>query len=273
MPDFLVTGKKGNGKSLVCVGRIRDALLQGRPVATNLDIRVEHLLPHRLRNVRLYRLPDKPTRADLDALGHGNPDQQDGIYDEDRNGLIVLDELATWLNARTFGDRDRQPMLDWLVHSRKLGWDTYLIAQGPNQIDKQIREALVDYHVPCKRLDRMRVPFIGLRLPKIHVAFVKYGVTPDAPISEKWWYRGRDLYRAYDTRQRFLSDYPHGLFSYLPPWHLVGWRSIPRWWEFWKPRRRVPLIRKHPLAIKLSKLPFDDRVKHWRRFNDLGAFE
>lgn len=275
MADYLVTGKKGNGKSLVVVGRMRDALLQGRPVATNLDLNLEHLLPHRLRNVRAYRLPDQPTRADLDALGEGNETLRTTRYDEGRNGVLVLDELATWLNARTFSDKSRQGVLDWLVHSRKLGWDTYLLAQNPNQIDKQVREALCEYHVICRRLDRLKVPGIGLRLPRVHMAFVKYGMDRDSITSERWTYRGTSLFAAYDTTQRFSAMYPHGLYSYLPPWHLTRtqakpapiWRKLAQ--VFQRTPRYVPKPR-HPLVELVARLPPDQRAKHINRLDRLG---
>lgn len=269
MADYLVTGRKGNGKSLICVSRIREALLQGRPVATNLDLRLEHLLPHGMRKAQVYRLPDQPTRADLDAIGCGNP-QTGHLVDESKNGLVVLDELATWLNARTFSDPKRQGVLDWLVHSRKLGWDTYLIAQSPNQIDKQVREALVEYHVICRRMDRIKI--MGFGLPRMHVGFVKYGMERDSITSEKWWYRGNDLFRAYDTRQKFSSLYAHGLYSYLPPWHLVGWRAPLPWWRrLFQPKPR-PIVKRHPLAELVAQLPPDERIRHWRRLEQAGAF-
>lgn len=276
MADYLVTGKKGNGKSLVVVGRIRDALLNGRPVATNLDLKLENLLPHDRREVRAFRLPDRPTRSDLDALGEGNPTLRTVNYDEGQNGLIVLDELATWLNARTFADKERQGVLDWLVHSRKLGWDTYLIAQNPNQIDKQVREALCEYHVICRRMDRLKVPVIGLKLPKVHVAFVKFGMERDSVTAEKWWYKGRHLYAGYDTTQRFSASYPHGLYSYLPPWHLTRTQSKPvsllhrlRAWFAADPARPEPKP-KHPHVSLIMRLPPDQRIRHWHRLHNAG---
>jgi len=38
MSVYFVTGKLGNGKTLVTVGRIRDAIRAGCKIATNLDI-------------------------------------------------------------------------------------------------------------------------------------------------------------------------------------------------------------------------------------------
>lgn len=229
MSDYLVTGKKGNGKSLVCVGRIQEALLRGVPVATNLDLYLEHLLPPHLRNTRVFRLPDRPTRADLDAIGVGNPE-----VDESRNGVLVLDELATWCNSRNFGDKDRQGVLDWLVHSRKLGWDTYLIAQHPNQIDKQIRESLCEYHVICRRLDKLKLPILPIKLPRVHIGLVRYGMERDSILAERWIYRGNSLFNAYDTRQVFKATYDKGLYCLLPPWHLVGHKHVT-----WKQRLKI----------------------------------
>ncbi|MFK4136821.1 zonular occludens toxin domain-containing protein, partial [Pseudomonas luteola] len=37
MAVYFVTGKLGSGKSLVAVGKIRDYMIAGRRVATNLD--------------------------------------------------------------------------------------------------------------------------------------------------------------------------------------------------------------------------------------------
>lgn len=224
MSDYVVHGKKGNGKSLVVVGRIRDALLAGKAVATNLNLNLEALLPQTYKTVRCYRLPDRPSIDDLQAIGFGSDQVDESTY-----GLVVLDECATMLNARSFNDAGRKQMLDWFVHSRKLGWDTYFICQNPVQIDKQVRESLVELSVSCKRMDKLRIPFLGaisknligyeIRPPKLHVATVRYGTGHDAIVSDRWVYTGRDLYDGYDTRQVFKDDYEDGLFSYLSPWH------------------------------------------------------
>lgn len=286
MSDYLVYGKKGNGKSLVCVGRIRDALLAGKPVATNLDLFLEKLLPSDSRNVKCYRLPDRPTIDDLRLLGRGSDQVDESTY-----GMIVLDECATMLNARSFNDKGRKEMLDWFVHSRKLGWDTYFICQNPVQIDKQVRESLVDLTVSCKRLDKVRVPFIGaftknvlgfeLRPPKIHVATVRYGSGNEAMVNDRWTYRGVSLFDGYDTRQVFRDDYSHGTFSYLSPWHVEGRTKARKMTAgdrlrvalgLASPPRpvRVPLPPR-PWVAKLQNLAPDERIAHWRRLNAAGA--
>lgn len=238
MSDYLVHGKKGNGKSLICVGKIRDALLAGKPVATNLDLHLDKLLPSGVRKVTCYRLPDRPSIDDMRAIGRGSDEVDESTY-----GLIVLDEMATWMNARNFSDKARQPLLDWFVHSRKLGWDVFFIAQNPSQIDKQVRESLIELSVSCKRLDKIRVPFIGsfskmltgyeVRPPKVHVATVRYGTANESVVNDRWYYKGADLYEGYDTRQIFREDYADGLYSYLSPWHTMG-RYLPPKLSTWE---------------------------------------
>lgn len=286
MADYIVTGKKGDGKSLVSVGQIRDFLLDGRRVATNLDLNLENMLPHGTRNVSCIRLPDYPTLEDMEMIGLGC----DSV-DESRFGLIVLDEMAVWMNAREWADKLRARLLSFFVHSRKLRWHCMFICQGLPQLDKQFRESLADHHVPCRRLDKIRVPFIGpltkhllgfeLRPPKIHVAKVIYGLNErDAVLSDRWTYRGHDLYNCYDTEQRFSPDYDKGTFSYLPPWHTTGringYKLRPserlKALLFPPPRPSLPSKPQTPLVALISRLPPDQRIAHIRRFALAGAF-
>lgn len=239
MSDYLISGKKGNGKTLLACGLIRDALRQGRRVATNLDIYPEKFGRPQCKTC-FFRLPDKPTVRDFEAIGRG----QDGVVEED-NGIILLDETSTFFNTRTFADKERQPMLDWLVHSRKLGWDVYYIAQGQGQIDKQIRDSGIEYHIRVGRTDKWSIPFItsisqslGYRIgfPKLHFGVTRQGMQRDSMFCGRKWYRGRDLYEAYDTQQVFLDrDHPQavGLHTVLSAYLFKGRHMS--WWERTKP--------------------------------------
>lgn len=322
MGVYLITGKLGSGKTLATVGRIKDALRADKIVATNLDIFMENMAGPQSRRYVL-RLPDHPTVEDFEALGRG----QAGVNEED-NGLIVLDECGTWLNTRAWNDKGRQLFIDWLLHSRKLGWDVYLIIQDINLIDKQIRVALVEFLVTCKRLDRLAIPILSpigkifgakIHPPKIHMGIVKYGTAPDAPVSDRWMYQAKDLYSSYDTKQVYRPSVevnkvlmpPVALHCTLTAWHLKGRYMTPKqsifplllsaWWRLplmplvrvferigWVRyceqrqayvgadqviRRTSPMVDKHRIVALLGKLPPDQAVKHWQRFNALGAFE
>jgi len=226
--DFIfVTGKLGQGKTLVSVSRIKERIERGCTVATNVDINLLKMFHPKTDKPRLIRIPDKPTLEDFELIGTGY-DQSKG-YDESNNGLLVLDECGTWFNARNWQDKTRQGVNNWFLHARKLGWDVFLIVQDISIIDSQARESLAAGVARCKRLDKIRLPIIGplsktflgyeIRPPKLHVARVEddCGILLD-----RWTYRGTDLYKAYDTRQAFKSDYPHFVHSVLTPWHTHG---------------------------------------------------
>lgn len=286
MPVYSVEGKLGTGKTLFAVWRAQEALMEGRRVASNVDLNLPALTP--LRRSSYIRIPDKPSSHDLNAIGHGNPDS----YDEDRNGVLILDELGTWLNSRSFQDRDRAAVLDWLIHARKLGWDVYLIVQDANMIDKQVRESLIELQVRCMRGDKVKIPVVGSflaafhkklgYLPKFHWATARIGYGPNAIVADRWFYKGKELYAAYDTRQVFRPDYPHGTHTVLPgdfqpvrPW-------LSRWLERVRSRlglrvdqKRAAVGRRSPVpkprAVQLiARLPEPDRTRLARRWAQMA---
>lgn len=256
MSDYAITGKKGTGKTKLVVSIIQRALADGLRVATNLDLKLEFLMESGNRS-SVLRIPDKPTAADLFAIGHGNPDS----YDEDKNGILVLDELGTWFNARNFQDKTRQPILDWLIHARKHGWHVYYLMQGVNQVDKQLREALFEYVGRCIRFDKVRIPLLGGllsavsfgllsgRLPRFHLCNIRMGVDPTGILIDRILYRHDALHSAFDTRQVFSEFYSDGIYSMLSAWHLKGrylpkhrsWLKRLQWWPDPKPKASKPI--------------------------------
>jgi hypothetical protein len=204
------------------------AILDGRRIATNLDLFVEHLVSPFRRDVSITRTSDVPTLEDLDNLGLGYEGEFKG---DAHNGLIVFDECAKWLNSRGYRDKGRQALVDWMIHARKKRWDIIFIIQDVNAMDKQFRELFCEHVVYCRRLDRFNVPIIGpaykaiagkpLKGPRMHVGIVKYGEKESSPNVESWWYRGTALFDAYDTEQGFASD-SFANRSMLTPWHVKG---------------------------------------------------
>ncbi|MFC3282842.1 zonular occludens toxin domain-containing protein [Litchfieldella rifensis] len=259
MAVYVVTGKLGAGKTLVAVGKIKDKLCQGCKVATNLDIKLDKLIGPTPSQTRFYRIPDKPALADLEAIGTGTDS-----YDENKNGLLVLDECGTWFNSRSWADKERQAVINWFLHARKLGWDIIFLIQDLSIMDKQARVALAEHVVYCRRLDRLTLPFIGalwsmfaggkFPMPKVHLGIVKYGDSQNAIVVERWTYTGRSLYPAYDTKQAFSDNYLHGTYSQLPPWYTHGFKRVPHDGVF---------------AMRMTRI-------YWKRFNRpflaLGGF-
>lgn len=246
MPGWLVQGVRGAGKSLVAVGRALDHLRAGLPVATNMDLNIEG--DPSIKG-KLYRLPDQPSADDLHALG---PVHDTG--DETKDGLLLLDECATFLNARDWNGKARQAQVEWLVQSRKFGWSLLFIVQSADMIDKQLRSTLFDYRVTCKRLDRLRIPFVGMigrlltfgtwdgAFPRMHFGIVFYGSGPGATYHETWKYRGTDLFNRYRTAQVFRPAVDFGVHAlWFPP-------PAP-------PSSKKVLKPKRPEVAELVKLP------------------
>lgn len=281
MAVYAVVGKLGTGKTKFAVWVAQQALAAGRRVASNVELQLGALCGPSRRDRTYIRIPDKPTAHDLEAIGHGNPDS----YDEDMNGVLILDELGTWLNARSFQDRGRAPVLDWLIHARKHGWDVYLIVQDAGMIDKQVRTALIEYEAKCLRLDKVLIPGIGRALntlfggrvgylPRMHLVVSRLGEGPNAVVAERWMYRGEWLHAAYDTRQVFRADYPHGAHSQLHPERYTPPVDRVSWWRrlVGAPRpqdRPAPKPKSRAMEL-LMQLPADQRLRVLRRWQSLG---
>lgn len=241
MTDYALTGKKGTGKSKHAVILMRDRyLVHGRRVASNLDLDLKKMFGVQSKK-HYVRIPDKPSSFDLLAAGHGNPDS----YDEDLNGALVLDEMGTWLNTRTFGDKDRAAVLDYFAHARKHGYDTWYIMQNVVQVDKQLRESFIEQTVRHTSFAKVKIPFVGWILgalfgeraaffPRFHRAVYRLGVNPQDLVTNSAMFTGKDVEACYDTRQVFVEAYPHGTHTVLSPWHVEG-RYLPQpvgsWWS------------------------------------------
>ncbi|QTN46174.1 hypothetical protein H7683_00670 [Ectopseudomonas mendocina] len=225
MAVYIVTGKLGAGKTLLCVMRILAYLKQGRRVAVNVDVKMHKLCKRGNKHSRLVRLPDLPTADDLTGLGFGCD-----IYDEEQFGGIFLDEAGVWLNSRDWNSGGRTDLLKFFLFLRKRRWDLWLCVQNVSVIDKQIRESIAEHVVYINRLDRIKLPFpigpllrvlsLGFfkgRLPKMHQAIVKYGAKFNSPKVDDWFYRGEEFYSFYDTTQEYDKEYDKGSYSMLPP--------------------------------------------------------
>jgi Zonular occludens toxin (Zot). len=208
--DYAITGKKGSGKSLITVTKLYRHLKAGLRVATNIDLFLDVLMPPTSK-ATVIRVPDFPTADQLWSLGKGS----DSV-NEESFGILALDELSVFLNSRQWRDTKRGEIIDYLRHTRKERWHTFMLSQGLKSMDSQLRDELLDHNVILRRLDKIPVPYIGgiLRLLafsgrflKLHIAFVRYGMAHNAPIVDRWYFIGnKRIYQSYDTEQIFTAE-------------------------------------------------------------------
>ncbi|MEN2384179.1 zonular occludens toxin domain-containing protein [Comamonas sp. A7-5] len=290
MPVYVVQGKLGTGKGKYCMLKMHDALLDGRRVATNFDLFLDGLMPSKSK-VTAVRVPDKPTAQDLDDIGPGNPEDR---FNEERNGVLVLDELGSWLNSRGFNSPERAALLDWLIHARKKGWDVYLVVQSIDMIDKQVRVGLAEYQVRLIRADKIKLPIVGSflgkrgRLPRLHIANVSLTDVPGVTIDREW-FKGEYLHKGYDTLQifrdwvrnpvdeRFKGELYGGPYSMLSAWHLKGRYEAPEarvglFQRLFGSKREKPVPKPRLAAVELcAKLPPDEAWALARRYVQGGV--
>jgi len=211
-------GSRGSGKSKYSVERMQNRLQSGRAVATNLDLFLDKLLPDNPK-AHYVRLPDFPRSSDLLLLDNAylELDHDDPkTYDDSKFGCVVLDELLTSFNSRTWNDPDRVEVVNWIVQSRKYGWDLCLIGQSIDGVDKQIKETVIDELYSFRSSQNMFggiiwnllfKPWWSKVVPKFHICTRYDGRKKDK--NQKIGgdhFRRNDLHDCYKTGQQFKKD-------------------------------------------------------------------
>jgi hypothetical protein len=212
---IFIEGVKRSGKTKYAIDLIHDYLKRGRKVATNLDIYLDKM---DVKNPHVIRLPDHMSSTHLKDLGCGYPEleESDKNYDETKNGLVVIDELLTFLNSRSFKDKDRLQIVSWFVQMGKYGWDLVLIGQDFEGVDKQLRDTTIDQLINVKSganyfgfgflnsvVQRL---FNALNVPKFSVARFYDGKAKTRKAQGYQFYIKSWCHDWYNTAQKFLPD-------------------------------------------------------------------
>lgn len=189
-----VTGGLGDGKSLYCVARILRALAAGRKVATNYNLNLEAVCRPDNNWARVIRVPDAPTVDDLRGIGLGSDDPK-------KKGLLVLDELGTWFNARDFAAKGRAEVIKYCIHLRKKRWDVLFIVQDFSMVDRQIRGGMTTFLTSCRSSHK---GWWGFRvLPEFFWASVRNKERIHVRTDFVFPGEQRKLWPFYDTEQLF----------------------------------------------------------------------
>jgi len=227
MTASLYFGQQGTGKSTVATGEALEYLRAGRRVVCNYPIDPSPAVLHPsdpMVNAVVEVIPSRPVLSDLKQLGLGWLNPED-IGREEKCGLIVIDEAGPWLSARDWNGEDRKALIDFLVQTRKRGWDLIFLAHTPIMIDKQVRDGVIEIYGRCKRTDRMKK--LGFNLPRMHICVCRYGASEMAPMVERRMYRGAIEHKCFQSYAVFGAEEGNdaGWYSVLPP-RLTEYRNV-----------------------------------------------
>jgi zona occludens toxin len=210
----LVTGVPGSGKTFYTCRLIRESLLAGKFVATN--IKLEEDWPERAIKGQLANLSARRRRAYIDRWRRRLV-QVDSIGDLHRirlgtagwekklegRGVAIFDEATEDLGARDWAREDRRAAMRFFEQHRKLGWDVYVIAQDAERVDKQLR-TLAEYEVTLRNLKRYK-PFLGIPIWPFGNLFLAlwrwHGERGTRPFRKQLFTLNKTVAGMYDTHQ------------------------------------------------------------------------
>lgn len=239
MPDYFITGAKGAGKGVINVSKMREFILAGCVIATNIDINLAKMFPDKVKDrtfrPQVYRLPDVPLGYQILYLGQevdqhterlvGKPEPFiacDTLF-ENEFGRLMLDEFVVWMNNAERSDESRRGFLKLLPLIRKMGWSSYFQAQHVDSVDKKVRDQ-IESRVVVSNTARMGInvpiPIVGWILNFIIKIVIKAismfkhdamrshigHVTYKGEHVETWFFKGKpEVLDCYNTRQMFAE--------------------------------------------------------------------
>ncbi|EEG7578686.1 zonular occludens toxin family protein [Salmonella enterica] len=237
MAVYFVTGKIRAGKGLFCSFIARQYYRAGLRVAANYLMDTEKLGPNCNNPVTV--LPSIPTPEHLHALGRGCPKGE-----LERFGLLILDEGGTWLNKPDKGQE--AALINWFIHSGKLGWDVFIQVQDKSLINKDIFSATGEHLVVVERKDRIRFPVVSDILEMVLPN--KYGMTGTSKgilphLVSARIYIGNTSYKAKSNEHIFFFGWR---YYGIHPTNLIFQKDILV--------RDVPVSREYPDGLKVTDM-------------------
>jgi len=236
---YVVTGTRGSGKGAYSVFRIKQALAEGRRVATNMHLFMDHIGDD-TTHYNVTRLPDFPTGDFLYQLGQAYDfdSNKPETLDPTKEGLMVLDEASLYLNSARAKDFDA--LVKYLVLSRKLGWNILIVCQNKDQLQDTIYKSLADKLIVCRDNVNFRIPYLSSLLERFglesfikdsHSAFVFGGRSELDALEKEVPFKNRPHRLSYSTAQLFTDQTEYlgddfvdmrSSYSYLPSLYLTG---------------------------------------------------
>ena len=156
----ILTGKIGAGKTLHAVEFMYEALLEGRRVATNVEVFYNKLAHLGLKEKGKLIEEEQLLHIDLNENRDWHIDIPWGVAGKPT--LVVLDEIHLFFNSRDYAETDRKhrEMLSFLSQSRKAAVDILFVAQVASQVEKQFRSQAKN-EIYINEFGNVHLPILG----------------------------------------------------------------------------------------------------------------
>lgn len=151
-----IVGNLGGGKTMTAVKIAVDAIRQGYFVVSNVQIRVDLIGDFASK---LYQYVDFENADPFDFVA-GDPRGSGGS----RRVIVVLDEVAEFLDQFSATKAKTQKFMSWLRHSSKRSQDVVLVVQRQEYLAKAVR-ILVSRWVWVDDLAVYRLPVLKIKVP------------------------------------------------------------------------------------------------------------
>ena len=236
MSITLVTGPPGSGKTLWTTRRIRQAVLDGRYVATNVVL-VDDWAERIAKSVLIYRWGARRRRfverahartvyvQTLDEVASLRLATDGWEKALEGRGQLIWDEAGEAFDSRAWNeDKDRRKRDNrFMRQHRKLGWDVFLVAQEEEQIDTRVR-GMATYVVRLVNLKGLRLTWF-LPAPPINMFRARWdwhgARSHREPFKLEVYRLNKKTARLYDTHQIVQTTGEEGAdVTWLPRGHV-----------------------------------------------------
>jgi len=232
---YYVTGPLGSGKSTYGARKMGRGFLEGRVVATNVQLPDDwaRIVARKIPHYRFLRTEGRAKMiAELESRYLYEPDVFKLVRTRikgkgEGRGIMVVDEAHNRLNNRNWKDADQIQFLSEITHARKRGWTLYLIAQHADNTDISARRVASAEIKLVNWRQLTRVPILGTpMIPFPLFLAMAYPLNVDASVRSSRKPLWRELFllgwtrHLFDTFQEFLDD------GVLPPGVAILPRSI-----------------------------------------------
>lgn len=192
-------GTLGGGKTYNAVVTVLECLMRGQPVVTNVELIWAGIDDYCRR--RKVVVPKGNIRFVSTEDIKASPDSLINLLVE--GSCLFLDELHLIMDSRDWARNAKEggAFQELLTQMRKVEVDGVFISQSIKNVDaKVVRQ--ITYIKRCRNWSQF--PFFGQIIPlPFTLVITSMGVTPNVVSSKRWVWRKKEIYRCYNTKQRF----------------------------------------------------------------------